>query len=133
MRILGVGATDVGKKRNNNEDSYYVSEEHNLFVVCDGVGGHQAGEVASALAVETLRGILEPHLQSIDTDEPSDEQIDTLEKLVIEALEKACEVVYDRAHASAEQAGMGTTATLLLTVGNRGVMGHVGDTRLYLM
>ena len=55
MRVTSCGITDVGLKRNHNEDNYLINDELNLFVVADGMGGHQAGEVASEITVTTIR------------------------------------------------------------------------------
>ena len=54
MKITSCGITDVGQKRQNNEDNFLINDEINLYVVADGMGGHNAGEVASRLAVETI-------------------------------------------------------------------------------
>src|SRR5438105_3836031 len=69
MRILAWGATDVGMKRDHNEDSYLIREDLNLFVVADGMGGHAGGEMASSIAVKTIeegvvdgRKVIEPHV-----------------------------------------------------------------------
>lgn len=58
MRITSCGTTDVGVKRTNNEDNYLINDELNLFVVCDGMGGHAGGEFASAIAVNTVEEVL---------------------------------------------------------------------------
>ena len=58
MRITACGITDVGMKRTNNEDNYLINDELNLFVVCDGMGGHVGGEYASAIAVNTVEEVL---------------------------------------------------------------------------
>ncbi len=72
MRITSCGMTDVGVKRTNNEDNYLINDELNLFVVCDGMGGHVGGEFASAIAVNTVEEVL----TSIEI-RPDDEEFDS--------------------------------------------------------
>ena len=116
-------ATDVGRVRNENEDAY--SAEPMLFVVADGMGGHQAGEVASALAVQTLHGRLAQGAQSVD--------------VVIAAVVEANAAIFHAAHQNAGQQGMGTTLTAIAVLPADGehhstlALVNVGDSRTYRM
>lgn len=114
-------ATNVGQVRENNEDSLWVSDH--CLVVCDGMGGHLAGEVASKIAIETIAAF--PFLG----EKPADE--------IIIAIEQAQQKVLEVAQSSEEYQGMGTTITLAwLTPQSKGgarlTIGHVGDSRAYI-
>jgi PPM family protein phosphatase len=110
------GFTDPGRKRRRNEDSYVI--EPPLFAVADGMGGAQAGEVASRLAAAAFR-----EFHDADDLDP--------EKRLVAIVQEANRRIYDRATGDAEVSGMGTTITAAL-VGNSGLaIGHVGDSRAY--
>ena len=120
MTILRAGgATDVGKVRSNNQDAFAVGDR--LCVVCDGVGGHQGGEVASATAVEAIR----EHF--------TDGTLDGL----LAAIEAANRAVWDRARTDTGLRGMGTTVTAVALVQEDGeerlAVVNVGDSRAYLL
>lgn len=122
---LDVGAhTDVGKVRSHNEDTFRTSEELGLFVVADGMGGHEAGEYASLIAVEALLEYLwRAHEGAVESEEA----------LVREAFLEANRLIVADADANPERAGMGTTMTALLLSGERFWIGHVGDSRAWLL
>ena len=115
MRLAVAAATDVGRVRSNNEDSFLVDEEHGCFAVADGMGGHLGGEVASATAIEVLRASVAGG-RAID-----------------EAIVLANDAVLARAGADSALAGMGTTLTGLVVGTGELVIGHVGDSRAYLL
>jgi serine/threonine protein phosphatase PrpC len=108
--------TDTGRKRRHNEDSFVVAPP--LFAVADGMGGANAGEIASGLAVETLR------------QESSDESAG--ERFVVSLIQEANRRVYQRQSDDAEASGMGTTMTVALVEDGIVRIGHVGDSRAYL-
>src|SRR4051794_40972134 len=108
-------ATDTGRKRRHNEDSYVVAPP--LFAVADGMGGAQAGEVASKLAAAALE----------DTDPGTTSGPEKITQLIREANRR----VYERANADPTTSGMGTTMTVALVEGNEVTIGHVGDSRAY--
>jgi protein phosphatase len=110
-------ATDVGKVRTRNEDSYLVDAP--LYVVADGMGGHRGGDVASRLTVETL--------------EAARPEWGPPGGALMEAVRSANRVVYERSAADRELRGMGTTVTALQTAGDTGRIVHVGDSRAYLL
>ena len=111
-------ATHVGKVRHNNEDSLIVIEPK-TFVVADGMGGAQAGEVASQMLVETVKNFLS------ETPPPYNE------KILSRAIRLANDKILKRARGNENYQGMGTTATILYLDGNRAYFAHVGDSRLY--
>ena len=118
--------TDVGLRRQNNEDSLFVDSDAGLFIVADGMGGHAAGEVASKIAVQTLAGQLGGLASGA-----SDENVRTAMR---SAIVEAGRIIYTQSHQVSEQAGMGTTVTALYLTGDgRYVVGHIGDSRAYLL
>jgi protein phosphatase len=110
-------ASDTGKKRRRNEDSYVVAPP--LFAVADGMGGAQAGEVASKLAAAALK---ETHPEGASDAEK-----------VTELIQEANRRVYERAHSDPATSGMGTTMTVALVDGDKVTIGHVGDSRAYVV
>ena len=127
--------TDVGMKREHNEDSFLVNEDLGLFAVCDGMGGHAGGETASRLAVQTLeRELLSARLRPEDPfkkEAPLPES--PLAGVLREAVEGACAAVFRTSRATPELAGMGTTCISLLIKDGQAFIGHVGDSRAYLV
>ena len=133
MRTRGFGASDPGRERESNEDSYFIDDELGLYVVCDGMGGHQAGEVASALAIEAVVEVVRARQPAVVQLPNGDWDSAPLVEATQDAVNRACQVVYETASSDRSKAGMGCTLTTLLTSGPKAVMGHVGDTRLYLL
>ncbi len=130
-RTLAVGLSDVGTVRQNNEDVLVLDADAGFFVVCDGVGGHQAGEVAARIAADTVSSLMRAGLgevRLIDTDERAPRMI----RLAEEAVAAAARSVWTASHEDPEHFGMATTLLLLAVEGSTAVMGHVGDSRLYL-
>jgi serine/threonine protein phosphatase PrpC/CRP-like cAMP-binding protein len=127
--------TDVGRVRDGNEDSFLVDQRLNLAVVADGMGGHAAGEVASSLAVHTLRDTLHTDKAMLEGFERGVSTADRKEvlRLLELAVQKACAAVYAEAQRDVSRRGMGTTIVALLVLGSRGFLAHVGDSRIYLM
>ncbi len=131
MRTRGYACSIEGRERPHNEDAFLVDDELGLYVVCDGLGGHRAGEVASHLAVRTVQRALAPHaetLASLGRQPPRS----VLQGMVRDAVLLACQAVHTRAQDDPHCAGMGTTLTLLLAAGRFAAVAHVGDSRLYL-
>ena len=135
MRITSCGITDVGMKRTNNEDNYLVNDELNLFVCCDGMGGHVGGEYASAIAVNTVEEVLANIESNPDIELPdagADPVERTREKLRY-AIRLAGKRIYEKATAEPEYKGMGTTALALLVDDKNFFIAHVGDSRGYIL
>jgi len=128
MKITAFGLTDVGKRRDSNEDDFLLEPGRGVYAVADGMGGHAAGEIASHLAIETLREVLD---RDPTSGEPiSDEDAaEWLRDAVVEANRRICDSI--RLHE--ERRGMGTTVVALVHSGENAVVGHVGDSRLYLL
>jgi len=128
MKITAYGLTDVGRRRESNEDAFLLEPGRGVYAVADGMGGHAAGEIASGLAIETLREVLRAEgraRQPVDVDDAAE----SLRSAVVEANRRICESI--RLHE--ERRGMGTTLVALVHSGRDAVVGHVGDSRLYLL
>ena len=127
--------TDVGMKRDHNEDSFLVNEDIGLYVVCDGMGGHAGGETASRLAVQTIEKELISAKLRIDDPFSAKASLpeSPLAGALREAVEGACAAVFRSSRAHPELAGMGTTCISLLVQGDHAIVGHVGDSRAYLV
>jgi serine/threonine protein phosphatase PrpC len=132
MKIHAAGKTDVGRKRDHNEDAITVAPDLSLYIVCDGMGGHAGGEVASAAAIETVQRVVREHRDRLDGFDDTNAARDALLRLVEDAIQQASAEVYRIATGDAGKAGMGTTLTMVLCTRTVGIMGHVGDSRLYL-
>lgn len=127
IELLMAGMTDPGRLRNQNEDSIAIVPEAGLAVVADGMGGHQAGEVASKLAVDVItRHIIET---LADTETSADGKAEV--KSVGDAIQLANRAIYEHARDQPEYAGMGSTVVVALFYANKLCVGHVGDSRLY--
>ena len=120
--------SDVGKLRDTNEDSYYISnvdDEIKIFILADGMGGYNGGEIASKLAVSTALS----YIQTNFANTPKEKE-DIL-NLVKSAMEYANMVVYEKSNNEKELTGMGTTLEVCLIYNNKVYIGHVGDSRIY--
>ena len=135
MEIVSGGVTDVGRVRTNNEDSFRILEPLNLFILSDGMGGEAHGEVASALAVETIADYCaQPKEDSGVTlagVAPDNWSADT--KRLQNAVSQANFRIYDSAQKNPEQRGMGATLTAAWVNGSKLSVAHVGDSRAYLL
>ncbi len=138
MELTFAAATDVGLQRDHNEDNFLIDKKLRLFVVCDGMGGHAAGEVASSITVHQIRDAVYTNRDLVGRFQHGATDVQAIEILQIleHAIQDACATVYNRAQAEPEKRGMGTTASVLLIAGEadslRGFIAHVGDSRIYL-
>lgn len=134
MELSFWAATDVGKKREANEDNFLVDKKLSLFVVADGMGGHASGEVASQMAVHEFRNAVDAGRDAIEKFGKGDKaaQADIL-SLLEHSVQAACQAIYLKGQAEPEKRGMGTTTSALLIAGDRGFIAHVGDSRIYLL
>ena len=120
-------ATDAGRRRQVNEDAVETDNECALAVLADGMGGHNAGEVASACAVATIRRDLGRWLRS----QPNSPGDAGLRAAMRRSIAHANEVILEAARVRPGCGGMGTTVVVLVLAGNRWMVGHVGDSRAY--
>jgi protein phosphatase len=128
MKTRVFGLTDIGRRRENNQDQLLVDDRHGVYAVADGMGGHAAGEVASQIAIEALE-------DAMSVDEwrsgaaSAQEIFNKLEEAFKEGNRRICESVVTRG----EWRGMGTTIVALVASGDKALIGHVGDSRAYLL
>ncbi len=120
--------TDIGCERLNNEDSYGYDAEQNLYVVCDGMGGRAAGEVASGMAVRTLIESFASSAANRDEGEPT-----PVADRLMQAILDANHAVREAAAQNPNLLSMGTTLVCACLDGGRAVFGNVGDSRAYLI
>ncbi len=127
MRILA--KSDIGKARDMNQDSYYISDlekdELKLYILADGMGGYKGGEIASSLAVANARNYIINHFKKTKKDRES------ILKLLRYAIEYANMMVYEKSQEDEELKDMGTTLDICLIYNNKVFIGHVGDSRVY--
>ncbi len=136
--INSVGYTDMGLVRTNNEDSFYLNKLQNLFIVADGMGGHNAGEIASSKTIEIISENFNKYFQN---DKTYIKQIKKLfnnklsfsENLLKELVIEANKEIYFDSLSNYETTGMGTTLELLTLDDENYYITHVGDSRIYLL
>ena len=130
------GQTDVGRRRKLNEDNFLVDTEVNLFAVCDGMGGHNAGEVASKLAIETLAAFIRKSAgedKDITWPYGLERELSYEANRLKTAIRLANKRVFKAADNREDYTGMGTTCVAALANGNVLTIGSVGDSRCYLV
>jgi len=120
------GMTDVGMKRAGNEDAFLLIPDKHLYIVSDGMGGHNAGEVASQTAVDALQVFFDSH--AIQTIPP-----ESIEEVMINAVHEANRQVFEKGRSAPEYSGMGCTVVLVFIDKSSLHVSHVGDSRVYLI
>lgn len=131
LRVSGHGLTDVGQRREANEDSFLVLPRNHLWVVADGMGGHAGGQVASRLTVQEVARSVIRRLAAAER--ATGVGPINVPGVVEAAVLDACALVFDTARHYPELAGMGSTCTMMLLYGAVFYFGHVGDSRAYLI
>lgn len=133
MKIVAYGKTDKGNVRQNNEDFFCVEDMAGLYAVADGMGGHAAGEIASKIAIDTLRNYINnPQNEGILTTKDCS-GYSTETNNICKAVKLANKAVHDAANSAPELYGMGTTIAATLIRGDRLGIAHAGDSRVYLV
>ena len=128
--MKGFAKTDVGKAREMNQDYYSIPSSENdlqLYILADGMGGYNGGEIASRLAAETTKNYIQNNFKKIEHDK------EAILKLVKEAMEYANMVVYEESKKDENLQGMGTTLDVCFIYNSKIYIGHVGDSRIYLI
>ena len=127
--IKAYAKTDVGKARDLNEDSYYITTDQfqklQLFILADGMGGCNAGDLASSLALMSAKSYIENNFENTPKDK------ENICKLVKSSMEYANMVVHEKSLENKNLDGMGTTLEVCLIYNNRVYFGHIGDSRVY--
>ena len=120
VHYTAAAATDRGRKRTSNEDAFAVSVEHGVYLLCDGMGGAAAGEIASRLAVEEMMRLLTSRAEAMP-----------LAQAAEEAVRATNEAIFSRSQRNARLRGMGTTLVGLLAENGRVLAINIGDSRCY--
>jgi protein phosphatase len=132
MRIRGWGISDVGQRRDHNEDRFLCNDRLSLYAVADGMGGHLGGERASRMAVEILEAKLAETFAAGAASETTPIIPPPAEAALRDAIAEADRRIYEISSTDPEVTGMGTTLTALFFHDRRAYLGHVGDSRAYL-
>jgi len=137
LKLKAAGLTDVGLKRESNEDYFSIDNDLPLYVVADGMGGHLAGEVASKVAVELINRNVN---RWIAENAPDDELFDSPDKslsrrgnYILSSIKLANRVIYELSKVHDEYKGMGTTIVVLSVTPSMVIAANVGDSRIYLV
>jgi protein phosphatase len=135
MRVRFSGSTDIGRKRDHNEDSYYLPSDTRLAIVADGMGGHASGEVASKLAVQM---IVDHYHRTVDAQPLTwpykvDRDLRSDINRMVTSIMLANVEIYERAQRDEACKGMGTTVDAVYFMDDTVIIGHVGDSRVYRM
>ena len=120
--------TDIGQERKGNEDFFYISEEKDkikLYIIADGMGGYNAGEVASKMAVQAAKEYIYNNF------EKSKATKEDIINLINNSILYANDVVYKKSQEKKDLEGMGTTLDVCLIYNNKIYIGHIGDSRVY--
>lgn len=128
-----IGKTDVGLVRPGNEDFLHLDHNNNVFAVCDGMGGHQAGEVASMTASTTLHNLFNNFKNELQDEKllAIDQSIPSIGNILIKSIRLANSHIYHKAAADTDLSGMGTTIASIALNGDMMSVAHVGDSRVY--
>jgi protein phosphatase len=131
-KLQCIGQTDTGRVREHNEDMIAIDSELGLVVLADGMGGYNAGEVASGIAVKTVFNLVREQLEYQDLTLPdASTGLSRASIILRDAIQRANKIIYQTARSQAQCEGMGTTVVAALFHNNRMSVAHVGDSRLY--
>lgn len=133
--VESAGITDLGLKRKGNEDSMFLDDQMKLYVVADGMGGHQAGEVASSLVVETIKDYMSQYHSGVDYPEPAeiDSSLSKSANRLISSVKLSNRVVYQVSLKKTSYRGMGSTVSAVYFTDDTIISCNVGDSPIYLI
>lgn len=132
--MTSAGGSDVGRRRQVNEDAFLCDDALGLWLVADGMGGHAAGEVASHEAIDTIYGMIKrgkPRLNGNVSDEEAQSRAGA--RLLEGAVQAATYMIFGLSELEADKTGMGTTISAMMHVGRCAITAQVGDSRIYLV
>src|SRR5690349_15564440 len=131
-KLRCVGLTDTGKVREHNEDTIAFDPDIGLLVLADGMGGYNAGEVASGIAVKTIVNLVREQVEREDLNlQDRDSGLSRPAIILRDAIHRANKIIYQTARTQPQCEGMGTTVVAALFFDNKITVAHVGDSRLY--
>ncbi len=126
--IKAYAKSDIGKVREINQDNFYISnslDEIQIYMLADGMGGYNGGEIASNLAIQSAKSYIESNFKEIEKDK------DSIIQLLASSMEYANMIVYEKSKENKDLEGMGTTLEIVLIHNNKAYIGHIGDSRIY--
>jgi len=129
--IRSVGGSDVGRRRQANEDAFLCDDALGLWVVADGMGGHAAGEIASSEAIDTIYGMVKRGKRHLGEGADSDASLRAAVRLLEGAVQAATYMIFAMSELDAQKSGMGTTISAMMSIGAVAVTAQVGDSRIY--
>lgn len=134
MEVVAYGVTDKGHHRDHNEDYMLIDEDLGLYIVCDGMGGAAAGEVASQTCATTIKTFIEQYQTQMQDfiNEPNPVRREALTQIVKGAINEANRVIFEMSANDPSKKGMGTTVVVFWRLGHHAIAAHVGDSRIYL-
>ncbi len=133
IKIESAGTTDIGKKRTGNEDSYFIDKDNCLFLVADGMGGHNAGEVASKLVADTVKKMMNQYFGGNNDNIKPIKNISMQASWLISCLLEANSQVYRLSKKEPAYKGMGSTVSAVYIVSDTLIASNVGDSPIYLV
>jgi len=133
--VDSAGITDVGKMRKANEDSYYMDDDLQIYVVADGMGGHKAGEVASRIVVETIQDKMNQKPSNTDGENlvTIDQELSPDATRIMAGIHLANQAVFTLSESNKAYKGMGSTVSAILLAGTRVIAANVGDSPIFLI
>jgi len=135
LDIASAGLSDIGRKRHSNQDYFLIDDAHRLYLVADGMGGHQAGEVASQLVVDSIRQYFSASAPDRDTTETAQQDpfLSPEANRLREAISYANQQVYQAGEGNKAYKGMGSTVAAVQFIKNTFIAANVGDSPIYLI
>jgi len=135
LKIESAGISDIGRRRKQNEDSMFLDDRMGLYVVADGMGGHNAGEVASKLVVETIRDYVRQNQSEDLTEAPvgRDANLSKEARLLLAGIQLSNRIVHQTALSNEAYRGMGSTVSAVYFTENTFIVANVGDSLIYLI
>jgi serine/threonine protein phosphatase PrpC len=135
LKIESAGISDIGRRRKQNEDSMFLDDRMGLYVVADGMGGHNAGEVASKLVVETIRDYIRQNQSADLTEAPvgRDANLSKEARLLLAGIQLSNRIVHQTALSNEAYRGMGSTVSAVYFTENTFIVANVGDSLIYLI